>query len=135
MKKMNMVEKFGAIKAMLNGEKPEGFSVADALEFLDDRIEKVNAKNAKGADRKPTATQVANEGIKAEIVEFLRSVGKPVTNGEIAKGIGSDQPNKVCQLVAQMLTVRKGVENPDGCIVRTEVKGRAYFALADKTEE
>ena len=73
--------------------------------------------------------------VKAEIVEFLRSVGKPVTNGEIAKGIGSDQPNKVCQLVAQMLTVRKGVENPDGCIVRTEVKGRAYFALADKTEE
>ena len=133
MKKMNMVEKFGAIKAMLNGEKVEGFSIADAIEFIEGRIEQVNKKNAGGSERKPTKTQLENEGIKEQIVEFLRSAEKPMTNGEIAKGIGSDQPNKICQLVAQMLTVRKGVENPDGCIVRTEVKGRAYFALA--TEE
>ena len=136
MKKMNMVEKFGAIKAMLNGEKVEGFSIADAIEFVEGRIEQVNKKNAGGnGERKPTKTQLENEGIKEQIVEFLRSVDKPMTNGEIAKGIGSDQPNKICQLVAQMLTVRKGVENPDGCIVRTEVKGRAYFALADEVEE
>ena len=133
MKKMNMVEKFTAIKGMLNGEKTEGFSVADAIEFIEGRIEQVNKKNAGGSERKPTKTQLENEGIKEQIVEFLRSAEKPMTNGEIAKGIGSDQPNKICQLVAQMLTVRKGVENPDGCIVRTEVKGRAYFALA--TEE
>lgn len=136
MKKMNMVDKFTAVKAMLNGEKVEGFSLADALEFIDGRIEQVNKKNASGnGERKPTKTQLENEGIKEQIVEFLRSVGKPVTNGEIAKGIDSDQPNKICQLVAQMLTVRKGVENPDGCVVRTEEKGRAYFALADKVEE
>lgn len=136
MKKMNLVDKFTAVKALLNGEKVEGFTVADALAFMDSRIEQTEKKNASGnGERKPTATQIANEGIKEQIVAFLRSVGKPVTNGEIAKGIGSDQPNKICQLVAQMLTIRKGVENPDGCIVRTEVKGRAYFTLADKVEE
>ena len=132
MKKMNMVEKFGAIKAMLNGETVENFSVAEAIEFLDGRIEQVNKKNTAGnGERKPTKTQVENESIKEQIVEFLRSADKPMTNGEITKGVGSDQPNKICQLVAQMLTVRKGVENPDGCIVRTEVKGKAYFALAE----
>lgn len=136
MKKMNMVEKFTAIKAMLNGEQVEGFSLAEAVAFLDSRIEQTEKKNASGnGERKPTKTQLENEGIKEQILEFLRSVEKPVTNGEITKGIGSYQPNKICQLVAQMLTVRKGVENPDGCIVRTEVKGKAYFALADKVEE
>ena len=136
MKKMNMVEKFTAVKAMLNGETVENFSIAQAIEFIEGRIDQVNKKNASGnGERKPTKTQLENEGIKEQIVAFLRTVDKPMTNGEIAKGIGSDQPNKICQLVAQMLTVRKGEVNPNGCIVRTEVKGKAYFALADKVGE
>ena len=130
MKKMNMVEKFGAIKAMLNGEKPEGFSVADALEFLDDRIEKVNAKNAKGADRKPTKVQVENEGIKEQIVSALRAAGKPITATEVGKAVGVSC-SKASSLLSQMLVERKGETNPEGCVVRTEVKGKALFALAE----
>ena len=134
MKKMNMVAKYDAIKAMLNGESVEGFSVADALEFLDGRIELVNKKNANAnGERKPTKTQIENEGIKEQIVEILRGASAPMTNGEITKAVGSDQPNKIAASVAQMLVVRKGVPNPNGCVVRTEVKGKAYFALA--TEE
>lgn len=131
MKKMKVVDKYVAIKALLNGEKAE-MSVADALSFIDERIAITEKKNASGsnADRKPTATQIANEGIKEQILEVLAVAEKPMTNAEITKAIGSDQPNKICQLVAQMLTVRKGEINPNGKIVRTEEKGRAYFALA-----
>ena len=126
MKKMNMVEKFGAIKAMLNGEKPEGFSVADALEFLDDRIEKVNAKNAKGGDRKPTKAQVENEGIKEQIVSVLRSAEKPMSVGDVQKSseeMGGLSNQKISALLTQL--VRSNI------VVRTEVKGKAYFALAE----
>ena len=131
--KLKVVDKFGAIKAMLNGEKVENFSLADAVAFIDERIAITEKKNASGnGERKPTATQIANEGIKEQILEVLSKAEKPMTNGEITKAIGSDQPNKVCQLVAQMLTVRKGEVNPNGKVVRSEVKGKAYFALAEQ---
>ena len=130
MKKMNMVEKFGAIKAMLNGEKVENFSVADAIKFLDTRIELTEKKNANGnGERKPTKTQVENEGVKDYIVAFLTTKTEPVSIKDICKGVGVDSPQKITALVSAMLTERKGVANPDGCIVRTEVKGKAFFAL------
>ena len=131
MKKMNMVDKFTAVKAMLNGETVEGFTLADAMEFLDGRIEQTEKKNASGnGERKPTKTQLENEGIKEAIVEFLRSAEKPATIGEIGKAVGIESNQKVSALVTQLLTVRKGEPNPNGCVVRTEVKGKAYFAIA-----
>ena len=132
MKKMNMVDKFTAVKAMLNGETVEGFTLADAMEFLDGRIEQTEKKNASGnGERKPTKTQLENEGIKGAIVEFLRSAEKPATIGEIGKAVGIESNQKVSALVTQLLTVRKGEPNPNGCVVRTEVKGKAYFAIAE----
>lgn len=125
MKKMNMVEKFDAIKAMLNGETVENFSVADAVKFLDDRIEKVNAKNAKGGDRKPTKTQVENEGIKAQIMGVMTT--EPMTIADIGKAIGITSSQKVSALVTQLVKAKE--------IVRTEVKGRAYFALPTEVED
>lgn len=125
MKKMNMVEKFDAIKAMLNGEQVEGFSVADAVEFLNDRIEKVNAKNAKGGDRKPTKTQVENEGIKAQIMGIMTT--EPMTIADIGKAIGITSSQKVSALVTQLVKAKE--------IVRTEVKGRAFFALPTEVED
>ena len=136
MKKMNMVEKFTAVKAMLNGESVENFSVAEAIEFIEGRIEQVNKKNASGnGERKPTKTQLENEGVKEQIVEFLRTADKAVGIGDICKGVGIESNQKISALVSQMLTVRKGEVNPNGCIVRTEVKGKAYFALAEQVEE
>ena len=131
MKKMNMVEKFGAIKAMLNGEKVENFTLADALAFLDSRIELTEKKNASGnGERKPTAKQLENEGYKSDIVDFLRTCDKPVDIKTIQKAIGLESNQRVTALVSSMLTERKGEPNPDGCVVRTEVKGKAYFAIA-----
>lgn len=132
MKKMNLVDKFTAVKALLNGEKVEGFTVADALAFMDNRIEQTEKKNASGnGDRKPTKDQIANEGIKEQIVAFLRTQSAPVPMGDIMKAVGIESNQKVTALVSSMLTVRKGEVNPDGCIDRTEVKGKAHFAIAE----
>lgn len=133
MKKMKVVDKFVAVKALLNGESAD-LSVAEALSFIDERIAITEKKNASGsgADRKPTKEQIANEGIKEQILEFLATQTAPVPMGEIMKGIGIDSNQKVTALVSSMLTVRKGEVNPDGKIVRTEVKGRAHFALAEQ---
>ena len=131
MKKMNMVSKFAAVKAMLNGEAVEGFSLAEAMTFIDERIAQTEKKNASGnGERKPTKTQLENEGIKEQIATVLRSADKPMTIGEICKAVGIESNQKVSALVSQMLTVRKGEPNPDGCVLRTEVKGKAHFEIA-----
>jgi len=134
MKKMKVVDKFVAVKALLNGESAD-LSVAEALSFIDERIAITEKKNASGsnADRKPTAKQLENEGIKEQILAFLATQPNPVPMGEIMKGIGIESNQRVTALVSSMLTERKGEVNPDGKIVRTEVKGKAHFALA--TEE
>ena len=126
MKKMNMVAKYDAIKAMLNGESVEGFSVADALEFLDGRIELVNKKNANAnGERKPTKTQLENEGIKAVILSVMTD--KPTTITDLQKHsaeLADFSNQKVSSLLTQLVK--------SGEVVRTEVKGKAHFALATK---
>ena len=119
--KMKVVDKFGAIKAMLNGEPVENFSVADAVAFLDERIAITEKKNANGGERKPTKTQLENEGIKEQILSVMSTT--PMTIGEIGKEIGIDSNQKVSALVTQLIQANK--------VVRTEVKGKAYFALAE----
>lgn len=134
MVKMKVVDKFAAIKAMLNGEKVENFSVEDAIAFVDERIAITEKKNASGsgADRKPTKTQLENEVIKQDILAYLATQSEPVTIGAIGKAVGIESNQKVSALVTQMLTVRKGVAVPDGKVIRSEVKGKAYFALAEQ---
>ena len=127
MKKMNMVEKFGAVKALLNGEQVEGFTLQDALTFIDGRIEVVNNKNAKGGERKPTKTQLENEGIKAQIIEVLSAADQPMLIGDIGKEIGILSNQKVSALVTQLVRAN--------AVVRSEVKGKAYFALAKTNNE
>lgn len=131
--KLKIVDKFGAIKDMLNGKSVENFSVADAVAFLDERIAITEKKNANGnGERKPTKEQIANEGIKEQILSFMAECDEPVTIGDICKAVGINSNQKISALVSSMLTIRKGVVNPDGKVVRSEVKGKAHFALAPK---
>ena len=126
MKKMNMVEKFGAIKALLNGEQVENFSVAEAIEFLEGRIEQVEKKNAGGGNRKPTKTQLENEGVKVEIMSALSAIGCPATIGEVQKNapaLAEMSNQKISALLTQLVKVGK--------VLRTEVKGKAHFAVAE----
>ena len=112
-KKMTIVEKYEAIIA-----KVEGVCSIEEIEFLKERAE-LHAK--KNGSRKPTKAQEENEVIKENILAFMEK-GKPYTITEIQKGVGLETNQKTSALVRQL---KEG-----GSVVRTEIKGKAYFALA-----
>ena len=84
---------------------------------------KVQFEKKNSAEKKPTATQIANEGIKNLILEVIGDSSLTITemqkiNGELAEL--SNQ--KISALLKQM------VEN--GSVVREEIKRKAYFKKA-----
>ena len=113
MEKMTIVKQYEAII-----EKAKGVLSPAEIEFLEKRAE-LHAK--KNASRKPTKAQEENEAIKTSILEFME-VGKSYTITEIQKAMGLDSNQKTSALVRQL---------KDGdAVVRSEVKGKAYFSLA-----
>ncbi|MDO4966775.1 MAG: hypothetical protein Q4E51_08730 [Lachnospiraceae bacterium] len=93
--------------------------VKDKLTALQTSIAKKNS-----AERKPTATQTANEGFKVAILDFLAEGGK-YTITDIMKGCTA-----VAELSNQRVSaiVRQMVEG--GTVVREEIKRKAYFSVA-----
>ena len=125
--KLKVAEKFSAIKTMLNGEKVENFSIEQAVEFINERIAMVEKKSAQGGERKPTKTQLENEVVKERILTALATAGEPTTVGGLQKvsaEMAEFSNQKISALLTQLVTAK--------LVVRTEVKGRAYFALAEK---
>ena len=122
-KKMTMVEQYNATIALLNGETVEDYSVADAVKFLTGRAEQTAKKNAGGGggERKPTKTQVENEGIKAQILDVMGNAEGRMTVGELMKELAIESNQKVTSLLTQL---RK-----DNKVVRVEEKGVAYYTL------
>lgn len=115
-KKMTKREMFEQIKAKYDLNTEE-------VAFINHELELLAKKNS--AEKKPTAVQVANEGIKEAIVNGMEQ-GKKYTITDIMKSIDecaelSNQ--RVSALVRQLVT--------DGVVVRTEEKRKAYFSLAD----
>ena len=95
----------------------------DEKAYINHEIELLDKRNSK--DRKPTAIQQANEGIKEDIVAYLENVDKPQSITDIikgAEGCAELSNQRVSALVRQLKEA--------GIVVRTEVKGRAYFSLA-----
>ena len=131
-KKMTIVEQYEKAIALLNGETVEGYTVADAVKFLAERSAQTAKKNASGGgERKPTKTQLENEGIKEQIVAVLATAEKPMNIAEMRKADSTlpESSQKMTSLLTQLVKANT--------IVRTEVKGRAYFALpsAEDTAE
>ena len=95
------------------------------------KLEALKASIAKknSAERKPTATQKANEGYKVAIIEFLAEGGKH-TITDIMKGCGA-----VADLSNQRVSaiVRQLVEG--GQVVREEIKRKAYFSAVEGGED
>jgi hypothetical protein len=88
-------------------------------EFIAHEMELLSKKNS--AEKKPTAQQTANEGIKQSIVDGMEN-GKAYTITDIIKSVPAcaDLTNqRVSALMRQL------VEN--GAVVRTEDKRKAYF--------
>lgn len=94
---------------------------ADVAGFLNHELELLDRKNT--VDKKPTAMQVANEGIKADIKAFLDAhKGEKYTVSALMKSVPAiaDASNqKVSSLVRQMVI--------DGLAERIEDKRKAYF--------
>ena len=113
-KKMTKREMFEQIKANYA-------LTADEVAFIDHELELLSKKNS--TDKKPTATQLANEGIKTAILNHME-VGKGYTITDFIKSVvecAELSTPKVSALVKQL--------KDDGVIERYEEKRKAYFRL------
>jgi hypothetical protein len=97
----------------------------DLVDFCKGRIEQLDKKNAKSSD-KLTPTQIANEGIKAVILEL--GAKRPMTVSEMMKttaikALENDEPfnnQKISALANQLVNAEK--------MTKETVKGKTYFA-------
>lgn len=113
MKKMTKREMFEQIKANYN-------LTAEEVKFIDHELELLAKKNS-AEKKKPTAVQVANEGLKTAILEFM-VVGERYTITDLMKSVPelADLSNqRVSALVRQL----KDAE----LVTRVEEKRKAYF--------
>ena len=114
-----MTNKMTYVKALEIAMKAveDNKEVAEKLEALKESISKKNS-----AERKPTATQKANEEYKKAILSFME-VGKKYTISELMKEVVelADLSNqRVSALVRQL--------KDSGLVERTEEKRKAYFS-------
>ena len=107
----------------------KGAERTDLIEVMEHEIELLDKKKASG---KMTKTQVANEDIKALIVEELTRLAKPVSiteliseSAEIAEKCGNSN-----QKVSALMTQLKNA----GAVVRTTEGKKALFSVADSED-
>ena len=113
-KKVTKREKFEMLKAL-----SEVKANPMLTEFIEHELELLAKKNA--SEKKPTAQQVANEGLKAVIVEVLTENGGLMTITDIQKASAelSELSNqRISALVRQMVGIS---------VERVEDKRKAYF--------
>lgn len=97
---------------------------AEAKAKLEKMLEQTLKKNS--AERKPTATQTENKGLKEEILLFME-VGKQYTVTDVMKGCKAVEGlsnQRVSALVRQLLL--------EGKVTREEIKRKAYFSLVEE---
>lgn len=118
--KMTLKDYFAELRVLA-----EANGRTDLVEFVDGRIEQIEKKNKSASgDRKPTEKQIENEAIKSEILKYLPTEND-LTVGEMIKEIPACDglsSSKVTALIHQLVK--------SGAVIRTEVKGRAYFRKA-----
>ena len=94
------------------------------VEFINHEIELLDKKNT--AERKPTAKQVANEGYKQNILNWMEP-DRLYLAAEIAKGV----PEIVADgVTAGTVTALLTQLYKAGSLTRTEDKRKNYYALA-----
>ena len=112
-KKMTKREMFEQIKA--------NYQLTEAERaFIDHELELLAKKNS--AEKKPTAQQVANEGLKSTIIEVLTDNGGLMTVTDVQKSceeLSALSNQRVSALLRQL--------KDDGKVERVEDKRKAYF--------
>lgn len=109
------------LSAVIEG-KPVTAEMKEKLIALRDAQAKKNS-----AERKPTATQTANEGFKADILATLTEAGKAMTIAELMKAVPSIAE---AELTNQRVSALVRQLKDEGKVIRTEVKRKAYFEVA-----
>ena len=93
----------------------------DLVKFIEHELELLAKKNS--AEKKPTVTQKANEGIKSIILETIGSASLTITEMQKANGDLAELSNqKISALLKQMVE--------SGSVVREEIKRKAHFKRA-----
>ena len=95
----------------------------EMVKFIEHELELLAKKNS--SEKKPTAVQIANEGIKSVILETLAENGKMMTISEMQKvnaELGEMSNQRITALVRQLMNDEK--------VVRVEEKRKAYFKIA-----
>ena len=117
---MTKREMFAEIRAMV-------IDNAEMVAFIDHEVELLDRKS--NGTRKPTKTQVENDGFKADILAALAEVDAPVTIKELCEVC-----NSIAGLSNQRITHMLTDLRKDGKVVRTYVKKVPYFALGCEDE-
>ena len=95
----------------------------ELVKFIEHELELLAKKNS--SEKKPTAVQVANEGIKSVIIETLAENGKMMTISEMQKvnaELGELSNQRISALIRQLINDEK--------VIRVEEKRKAYFKIA-----
>ena len=124
-KKITQKEVYNAIIAKLNGEDTE-LTVEQMVEFVEGRIALLDKKSA---SKKPTKTQVANEGMKDTIITILTEMGTPVTASSILTDNRIESGTSLPKVVSLLTSLVK-----EGKVVRTTDKRKAYFSVPEEEE-
>ncbi len=122
-KRVTKAQRFEDIKALLNNQPVTyGTTIEEAVNFCNAELDLLARKN--GAERKPTATQVENQGLKFLILKHFLKSPEPKTCTNIQKAIpefADFQNQKVTALVRQLYDANK--------LIRDEVKGKALYTI------
>ena len=116
--KLTKKDYFGMIREIAERENR-----TDLVEFVDHEIELLNKKRANGG---MTATQKANEDVKANIIKALIDIARPVTISELQgenAGMAEFSNQKLSALLKQLVDANT--------VVRTVDKKKAYFSVAE----
>jgi len=117
---MTKKEMFAEIRAMV-------IDNAEMVAFIDHEIELLDRKS--NGTRKPTKTQVENDGFKADILTALAEADAPLTIKELCTVCPSID-GLTNQRITHLLTdLRK-----DGRVARSYVKKVPYFSLGNEGE-
>lgn len=119
-KKITRKEMFAMIQGVVANSTAE--NKVEMVEFIEKQIAQLDRKSGSS---KPTKTQIENESLKAEILDEMAKIGKPVTISEFCENsnsaVGSLTNQKLSALFNQLVKAEK--------MVKTIDKKKSYFAL------
>ena len=116
-KKMTKREKFEMLKALSEVQANPMLT-----EFIEHELELLAKKNA--SEKKPTAQQMANEGLKQTIIDVLTENGGLMTVTDVQKSCA-----ELAELSNQRISALLRQLKDDKMVDRVEDKRKAYFTI------